>query len=57
MLMSSEVLEAVVILEEETIGASMAMLGNTAFAISESPDTSIENAVVAKLNHSGLKFL
>ena len=56
-LMNGEVCEAVDILEEETIGASMAMLGNTAFAISESPDTSIENAVVAKLNHNGLKFL
>lgn len=57
MLMSREVCEAVDILEEETIGASMAMLGNTAFAISKSPDTSIENAIVAKLNHNGLKFL
>ena len=57
MLMSREVCEAVDILEEETIGASMAMLGNTAFAISKSPDTSIENAMVAKLNYNGLKFL
>ncbi|HEX3014447.1 MAG TPA: pantoate kinase [Methanobacterium sp.] len=57
LLMSNEVCEAVDILEEETIGASMAMLGNTAFAISKSPDTSIENAIVAKLNHDGLKFL
>ncbi len=57
LLMSHEVCEAVDILEEETIGASMAMLGNTAFAISKSPDTSIENAIVAKLNHNGLKFL
>ena len=57
MLMNGEVCEAVDILEEETIGASMAMLGNTAFAISKSPDTSLENAVVAKLNYNGLKFL
>lgn len=57
LLMSSEVCEAVAILEEETIGASMAMLGNTAFAISKSPDTSLENAMVAKLNYDGLKFL
>ena len=57
MLMNSEVSEIVNILEEETIGASMAMLGNTAFAISKSPDTSIENALVAKLNYNGLKFL
>ncbi|WP_414468626.1 pantoate kinase [Methanobacterium sp. ACI-7] len=56
-LMSNDVLETVKILEEETWGASMAMLGNTAFAISETPDTSIENTLVAKLNYSGLRFL
>ncbi|MGB9936849.1 MAG: pantoate kinase [Methanobacterium sp.] len=56
-LLTNEVLETINILEEETLGASMAMLGNTAFAISKVPDTSIENALVAKLNYSGLKFL
>ncbi|MEN4007273.1 MAG: pantoate kinase [Methanobacteriaceae archaeon] len=56
-LISSEVSEIMKVLEDETIGASMAMLGNTAFAISKSPDTSIEDAIVAKLNHDGLKFL
>ncbi|HML04840.1 MAG TPA: pantoate kinase [Methanobacterium sp.] len=56
-LMSSEVSEIVKILQEETLGASMAMLGNTAFAISKSPDTSVEDTIVAKLNHNGLKFL
>ena len=56
-LISSEVSEIIKILEEETLGASMAMLGNTAFAISKSGDTSVEDTIVAKLNHSGLKFL
>lgn len=56
-LMSSEVSEIVKILEEETVGASMAMLGNTAFAISKSPDVSIEDVLVSKINHNGLKFL
>ena len=56
-LMSSEVSEIVKILEEETVGASMAMLGNTAFAISKSPDVSIEDVLVSKINDNGLKFL
>ncbi len=56
-LMSSEVSEIVKILEEETVGASMAMLGNTAFAISKSPDVSIEDVLVSKVNYNGLKFL
>lgn len=56
-LMSSEVSEIVKILEDETLGASMAMLGNTAFAISKTPDTSIEDSIVSKLNHNGLKFI
>ena len=38
-LLSNEVLDIINILEEETIGASMAMLGNTAFALSKTPDT------------------
>lgn len=56
-LMSSEVKETVEILENETIGASMAMLGNTAFAISKSKDTSIDDAIVAKVDHVGCRFL
>jgi len=56
-LMISEISEIVEVLENETIGASMAMLGKTVFAISKSPDTSIEDVIVAKLDHEGLKFL
>lgn len=56
-LISDEVSEILDILEDETMGASMAMLGNTAFSISKTPDTSIEDALVSKINHDGLKFL
>lgn len=56
-LMSSEVKETVEIFESETIGASMAMLGNTAFAISEKEDTSIDDAIVAKVDYKGCRFL
>lgn len=56
-LISGEVFEIIKTLEDEAIGASMAMLGNTAFAISKNPDTSIENGIVAKIDHNGLKFL
>ncbi len=56
-LMSDDVKETVEILENETIGASMAMLGNTAFAISESEDTNIEDAIIARIDHRGCRFL
>jgi pantoate kinase len=55
--MSSEVKETVEILESETIGASMAMLGSTAFALSENEDTSLDDALVAKVDHWGCRFL
>ncbi len=56
-LLSNEVLEIINILEDESIGASMAMLGNTAFALSKTPDTSIENAIISKVDSEGCKFL
>ncbi len=56
-LMGEDVLDCINILEEETIGASMAMLGNTAFAISKTPDTSLDNVIISKINYGGLKFL
>lgn len=56
-LMSGEVKELVDILNEETIGASMAMLGNTAFALSRTPDTSLENTIVSKIDFCGSRFL
>lgn len=57
LLMNSEVLEIVKILEEESMGASMAMLGNTAFALSKTPDTSVEGVIVSKVDNSGCRFL
>lgn len=56
-LMNSEVLEVVEVLDEETMGASMAMLGNTAFALSETPDTSVEGAIISKVHDFGCRFL
>lgn len=56
-LMNREVLEVVEVLEDETLGASMAMLGNTAFALSESPDTSVEGALISKIDSCGCKFV
>lgn len=44
-------------LNEESIGASMAMLGNTAFALSYSPDTQVDNCQITRLNTSGIRFL
>ena len=56
-LMNGEVLEIVEVLEDETLGASMAMLGNTAFALSKSPDTSVEGALVSKIDSCGCRFV
>lgn len=56
-LMNSEVLEIVEIFEEETMGASMAMLGNTAFALSKTPDTSVEGVLVSKIDNQGCRYL
>ena len=56
-LMNDEVLEVVNVLQDETLGASMAMLGNTAFAISKSPDTSVEGALVSKIDSCGCRFV
>lgn len=55
-LMDPEVMEIVELMADETIGASMAMLGKTAFAISESPDTSVENVMVTKIDSCGCRF-
>lgn len=56
-LMDPEVLEIIKALEDETMGASMAMLGKTAFALSESPDTTIEDVLVARIRPFGCEFL
>ena len=55
-LISKEIAEIINILDEETLGASMAMLGNTAFALSYSPDTTIDNPVITKINTKGIEY-
>jgi pantoate kinase len=55
-LMDQELLEIVEVLADETMGASMAMLGKTAFAISKNPDTNVENSIVAKVDSYGCRF-
>lgn len=56
-LMSNEVKEIVEVLDDETIGASMAMLGNTAFALSKIQDTSLEDSIVSKIDFCGSRIL
>lgn len=56
-LISNEVQEIINVLSSETIGASMAMMGNTAFAISNSPDTSLKDVIITKINNTGPKYL
>ena len=51
-----EIAEIINILDEETLGASMAMLGNTAFALSYSPDTTIDNPIITKINTKGIEY-
>ncbi len=55
-LISDELLEILEIMDEETIGSSMAMLGNTAFSLSYSPDISVEDCIITKINTSGIKY-
>ncbi|WP_455645091.1 pantoate kinase [Methanosphaera sp.] len=56
-LINPELQEILEIMDEETMGSSMAMLGNTAFALSYTPDTSIEKANITKINTTGIKYL
>ncbi len=56
-LMDPKVKEIVEVMNDETLGASMAMLGKTAFAISESPDSSVEDVKVAKIDTCGCRFV
>ena len=49
--------EIINVLNEETIGSSMAMMGNTAFAISDSPNTSLKDTIITKIDNTGYKFL
>lgn len=56
-LMDDELRELVEIMDEESLGASMAMLGQTAFAISSEPDSSVEKVLVSRIDNFGCRFL
>lgn len=56
-LLSLELKEVVDILEEETMGVSMAMLGNTAFALSKTQDTSLDDVIISQIDDMGCRFL
>ncbi len=56
-LIDPEVMEIVDVLKDETLGASMAMLGKTAFAISDTPDSSVEGSMVAHVDHCGCRLV
>ena len=56
-LIDPEVMEIVDVLKDETLGASMAMLGKTAFAISNTPDSSVEGSMVARVDHCGCRIV
>ena len=56
-LINDELQEILEIFDDETIGSSMAMLGNTAFALSYTPDTSIEKCNITKINTKGVQYI
>ena len=56
-LISDEVQEIINTLNNETIGSSMAMMGNTAFAISDSSKSSLKDALITKIDSEGPRFL
>ncbi len=55
-LIEPEIMEIVDVMKDETMGASMAMLGTTAFALSETPDSSVENVMVSRVDNCGCRF-
>jgi len=55
-LINKNVLEIVNELNKSTLGASMAMLGNTAFALSNKPYCDIEGTIISKIDNNGIKI-
>ncbi|MCL2156954.1 MAG: pantoate kinase [Methanobrevibacter sp.] len=55
-LINEDVLEIVNEMNKHTLGASMAMLGNTAFAFSTNPDYDIEGSIISKIDNNGIKI-
>lgn len=56
-LINENILEIVNELNKYTLGASMAMLGNTAFALSTNPYSDIEGTIISKINNTGIEIL
>lgn len=56
-LLSPELYEILEVFDEESIGSSMAMLGNTAFALSYTPDSEVEKCNITKINTKGVEFI
>lgn len=55
-LINPELREILEIMDEESMGSSMAMLGNTAFCLSDTPDINIEKCLKTRINTSGIKY-
>ncbi len=55
-LINPELREILDIMDEESMGSSMAMLGNTAFCLSDTPDINIEKCIKTRINTSGIKY-
>ncbi|MDR0900473.1 MAG: GHMP kinase [Methanobrevibacter sp.] len=55
-LMNKEVENIVEELKSNTLGSSMAMLGNTAFALSTEPDCDLDNVLISKVDVNGIKI-
>ena len=56
-LINDDVLEIVNEMNKHTLGASMAMLGNTAFAFSNDPSLDIDEVIISKIDNNGIKVL
>ncbi|MCD7781834.1 MAG: GHMP kinase [Methanosphaera sp.] len=54
-LLTPELREIIEILNDETMGSSLAMLGNTVFALSTTPDVSLDYNVT-KINNTGIHY-
>lgn len=56
-LISPQLQEVIDEIDEKTMGASMAMLGNTAFGLTYDPKIKIKNAQVIKINTNGIEYV
>jgi pantoate kinase len=56
-LINKNVLKIVDEMNKYTLGASMAMLGNTAFALSDDHYSDIDGAIISKIDNNGVKIL